>query len=68
VYEPSIITHHPQKNLERAFFVVGKGSFEILSNFSRFVVAPFFDIMCLTIFPFEKPIVVFFRAKNDSKP
>jgi len=38
---------------------VGKGSFEILSSFSGSVATPSFDTMCPTIFPFEKPIVVF---------
>jgi hypothetical protein len=47
---------------------VGKGSFEILSNFSRFVATPFFDTMCPTIFPSEKPIMVFSGLKVTPPP
>jgi hypothetical protein len=48
--------------------MVGKGSFEILSSFLGYVATPFFDTMCPTIFPSEKPIVVFLRLKVTPKP
>ncbi len=44
--------------------MVGNESFEILSSFSGFVVTPFFDTMCPTIFHSEKPIVVFQGSKS----
>jgi hypothetical protein len=60
VYEPSIITHR--------LFVMGKGSFEILSNFLGSVTISFFDLMCLTIFLFEKPIMIFLGLKIIVEP
>ncbi len=47
---------------------MGKGSFEILSNFLGSVTISFFDLMCLTIFLFEKPIMIFLGLKIIVEP
>jgi len=56
------------KKPQRIFFVVGKGSFEILSSISGSMATPSFDTMCPTIFSSQKPIMVFSKLNVTPKP